>query len=54
MIGYIRASDSRKADGESQHEAIKSYASKHHLVITEWVEEHYIPSCLPTSKRILI
>ena len=40
MIGYIRVSDSRKADGESQREAIKAYASTNNLEISGWVEEH--------------
>lgn len=53
MIGYIRVSDSRKADGESQREAIKSYASKHHLVITEWVEEHVSATTTHLSERKL-
>lgn len=51
MIGYIRVSDSRKADGESQREAIKSYASKHHLEITSWVEEHVSATTTELKER---
>ncbi|TKF64529.1 hypothetical protein FCV55_20755 [Vibrio sp. F13] len=40
MIGYIRVSDSQRADGESQREAIKAYADKHGIQITDWIEEH--------------
>lgn len=40
MIGYIRVSDSRKADGESQREAIKAYAAKRGIQISGWIEEH--------------
>ncbi len=40
MIGYIRVSDINKADGSSQREAIKSYADRNNIVITDWVEEH--------------
>lgn len=45
MIGYIRVSDSRKSDGESQKEAIKAYAERNNIEITEWVEE-----CVSASK----
>tara|TARA_R110002033_G_scaffold38017_3_gene77266 strand:- start:11479 stop:11625 length:147 start_codon:yes stop_codon:yes gene_type:complete len=40
MIGYIQVSDSLNTDAESQREAIKTYAFEHHLVITEWIEDH--------------
>ncbi|MBF4270037.1 resolvase, partial [Vibrio anguillarum] len=40
MIGYIRVSDSQRADGESQREAIKAYAAKRGIQITDWIEEH--------------
>jgi DNA invertase Pin-like site-specific DNA recombinase len=53
MIGYIRVSDSRKADGESQREAIKAYASEHHLEITEWVEEHVSATTTELCERKL-
>ena len=35
MIGYIRVSDSQRADGESQREAIKAYAAKRGIHITD-------------------
>ena len=35
MIGYIRVSDSQRADGESQREAIKAYAAKRGIQITD-------------------
>lgn len=40
MIGYIRVSDSQRADGESQREAIKAYAAKRGIQISDWIEEH--------------
>ncbi|MCY9874701.1 recombinase family protein [Vibrio barjaei] len=40
MIGYIRVSDSQRADGESQREAIKAYADKRGIQIMDWIEEH--------------
>ncbi|AEX22826.1 resolvase domain-containing protein [Vibrio sp. EJY3] len=40
MIGYIRVADSQRADGESQREAIKTYAAKHSIQISDWIEEH--------------
>ena len=40
MIGYIRVSDSRKADGESQREVIRAYTTKRGIQISDWVEEH--------------
>ncbi|CAK2490763.1 Resolvase/invertase-type recombinase catalytic domain-containing protein [Vibrio crassostreae] len=35
MIGYIRVSDTRKADGESQREAIRAY-----IQLSDWIEEY--------------
>ena len=35
MIGYIQVSDSQRADGESQREAIKAYAAKRGIQITD-------------------
>lgn len=53
MIGYIRVSDSRKAEGESQREAIKAYASANDLEISEWVEEHVSATKTDLSDRKL-
>ncbi len=53
MIGYIRVSDSRKSDGESQREAIKAYAEKNNIEITEWVEEFISASKTTLSDRKL-
>ncbi|ELA8193718.1 TPA: recombinase family protein [Vibrio alginolyticus] len=53
MIGYIRVSDSRKADGESQREAIKAYAYTNDLEISEWVEEHVSATKTDLSDRKL-
>lgn len=53
MIGYIRVSDPRKADGESQREAIKVYASKHDIQISEWIEEHMSATKTELSDRKL-
>lgn len=53
MIGYIRVSDSRKADGESQRAAIKCYAKRKNITINEWVEEHVSASKTDISNRKL-
>jgi DNA invertase Pin-like site-specific DNA recombinase len=53
MIGYIQVSDSRKTDVESQREVIKAYAFEHHLVITEWIEEHVSTTTTELSERKL-
>ena len=53
MIGYIRVSDARKADGESQWEAIKSYAAKRGLQISDWIEEHVSATKTELSDRKL-
>ncbi|CAH8188461.1 Resolvase-like protein [Vibrio aestuarianus] len=53
MIGYIRVSDSRKADGESQREAIKTYAAKRGILISDWIEEHVSASKTELSDRKL-
>ncbi|EHR5321336.1 recombinase family protein [Vibrio parahaemolyticus] len=53
MIGYIRVSDSRKGDGESQREAIKAYAEKNNIEITEWIEEFISASKTTLSDRKL-
>ncbi|WP_299136247.1 recombinase family protein [uncultured Vibrio sp.] len=53
MIGYIRVSDSRKADGESQREAIKAYANKRGIFISDWIEEHVSASKTELSDRKL-
>ncbi|MFL0855001.1 recombinase family protein [Vibrio parahaemolyticus] len=53
MIGYIRVSDSRKSDGESQRVAIKAYASTNDLKISEWVEEHVSATKTDLSDRKL-
>lgn len=53
MIGYIRVSDARKADGESQREAIKSYAAKRGLQISDWIEEHVSATKTELSDRKL-
>ena len=48
MIGYIRVSDSQRADGESQREAIKEYAAKRGIQITDldfgfWILDYQLP-----------
>lgn len=53
MIGYIRVSDARKADGESQREAIKAYAAKRGLQISDWIEEHVSATKTELSDRKL-
>jgi DNA invertase Pin-like site-specific DNA recombinase len=51
MIGYIRVSDSQRAYGESQREAIKAYAAKHG--ISDWIEEHVSATKTELSERKL-
>ncbi|MDE1227564.1 recombinase family protein [Vibrio aestuarianus] len=53
MIGYIRVSDSQRADGESQREAIKAYAAKHGIQISDWIEEHVSATKTELSERKL-
>ncbi|MDE1241049.1 recombinase family protein [Vibrio aestuarianus] len=53
MIGYIRVSDSQRADGESQREAIKAYAAKRGIQITDWIEEHESATKTELSERKL-
>ena len=53
MIGYIRVSDSRKADGESQREAIRAYAAKRGIQISDWIEEHVSATKTELSDRKL-
>ncbi|ABM03016.1 Resolvase, N-terminal domain protein [Psychromonas ingrahamii 37] len=53
FIGYVRVSDINKADGNSQREAIKSYADKNGIVIAEFVEEHISGSKTDISERKL-
>ncbi|MEZ8780270.1 recombinase family protein [Vibrio splendidus] len=53
MIGYIQVSDSRKADGESQREAIKAYAAKRGIQISDWIEEHVSATKTELSDRKL-
>ncbi|MEZ8270104.1 recombinase family protein [Vibrio splendidus] len=53
MIGYIRVSDSQRADGESQREAIKAYATKHGIQISDWIEEHVSATKTELSERKL-
>ncbi|HHF3108984.1 TPA: recombinase family protein [Vibrio diabolicus] len=53
MIGCIRVSDSQRADGESQREAIKAYAAKRGIQITDWIEEHVSATKTELSERKL-
>ncbi len=53
MVGYIRVSDSRKADGESQREAIRAYAAKRGIQISDWIEEHVSATKTELSDRKL-
>ena len=53
MIGYIRVSDTQKADGESQREAIQAYATKRGIQISDWIEEHVSASKTELSERKL-
>ncbi|MGR5235551.1 recombinase family protein [Vibrio alfacsensis] len=53
MIGYIRVSDSQRADGESQREAIKAYAAKRGIQISDWIEEHVSATKTELSERKL-
>jgi len=53
MIGYIRVSDINKSDGESQREAIKDYATRHNLAVSEWVEESVSASKTDLADRKL-
>lgn len=53
MIGYIRVSDSRKADDGSQREAIKAYAAKRGIQISDWIEEHVSATKTELSDRKL-
>jgi DNA invertase Pin-like site-specific DNA recombinase len=52
-VGYIRVSDINKADGNSQREAVKSYANKKGIIITEFVEEHISGSKTELGERKL-
>ncbi|WP_264878320.1 recombinase family protein [Vibrio agarivorans] len=53
MIGYIRVSDSQRADGEPQREAIKAYAAKRGIQISDWIEEHVSATKTELSERKL-
>lgn len=53
MIGYIRVSDTNKADGNSQREAIKAYAATNGIEIKEWIEEHVSGSKTSLHERKL-
>jgi DNA invertase Pin-like site-specific DNA recombinase len=51
MIGYIRVSDTRKADGESQKEAIRAYPTKRGIQLSDWIEEHVSATKTELSDR---
>ncbi|MDA0143096.1 recombinase family protein [Vibrio sp. RW] len=53
MIGYIRVSDPRKADGESQREAIRAYATMRGIQVSDWIEEHVSATKTELSDRKL-
>lgn len=51
---YIRVSDTNRADGETQRNAIQQYANSNGLLISKWVEEHISATKTEIQERKLM